>query len=230
MAKYLTLTGLKKFYDGFKSRLLTQDNYDQIDAAYKHSQADHAPADAEKNTVVSVKVNGQALVADGDRAVDVSVPTGALADKDEVAETELATALADKINGKADSATTVAGYGITDAYTKDEVNGIKSNLESLVASATAGKVVITLVDALPAVEDASADTIYLVPKVYVKGDNETDEQFEARKSQNAKDEYMFINGAFEKVGDTAIDLTSYVKVEDMPTAITDEEIESIFTA
>ena len=47
---------------------------------------------------------------------------GSLASKSEVAETDLAAALATKINGKADSATTLAGYGIGNAYTKTEVD------------------------------------------------------------------------------------------------------------
>ena len=52
----------------------------------------------------------------------VAANLGALASKDEVAETDLASALASKINGKQDPATTLAGYGITDAYTKTEVD------------------------------------------------------------------------------------------------------------
>ena len=52
----------------------------------------------------------------------VAANLGALASKSEVAETDLAEALASKINGKADSATTLSGYGITDAYTKTEVD------------------------------------------------------------------------------------------------------------
>ena len=55
---------------------------------------------------------------------------GALATKDSVAESDLASALATKINGKADSATTLAGYGITDAYTKTQVDDAISNLNS----------------------------------------------------------------------------------------------------
>lgn len=39
-----------------------------------------------------------------------------------IAESDLATALATKVNGKADAATTLAGYGITDAYTKTETD------------------------------------------------------------------------------------------------------------
>lgn len=57
---------------------------------------------AEKNIIETVKVNGVALTPDANRAVDVTVPTGALASKDKVAETDLATELATKINGKAD--------------------------------------------------------------------------------------------------------------------------------
>lgn len=46
---------------------------------------------------------------------------GSLAAKSEVAESDLATALKNKIDGKADKATTLAGYGITDAPTKSEM-------------------------------------------------------------------------------------------------------------
>lgn len=54
---------------------------------------------AEKNIIEVVKVNGAVLgVNASDRSVDISVPTGALASKDKVAEADLATALADKIN------------------------------------------------------------------------------------------------------------------------------------
>ena len=50
------------------------------------------------------------------------IALGAMAGEDEVAESNLATALASKINGKADAATTLAGYGITDAYTSTETD------------------------------------------------------------------------------------------------------------
>lgn len=47
-----------------------------------------------------------------------------LAKLDEVSETELSTALATKINNKADKGTTLAAYTIGDAYTKTEVNNL----------------------------------------------------------------------------------------------------------
>lgn len=85
------------------------------------------------NVIESVKVNGVALDIT-EKGVNVLVPTGALASLDKVSESDLDTALAALINShatksyvddelakKADKATTVAGYGITDAYTKTEV-------------------------------------------------------------------------------------------------------------
>ena len=62
---------------------------------------------------------------------------GSLAAKNEVAESDLAAALANKINGKADSANTLAGYGIGNAYTKTEVDdAITAAKEVAAADAT----------------------------------------------------------------------------------------------
>lgn len=58
---------------------------------------------AQVNVIETVKVNGVALTP-ADKVVDVTVPTGALASKDKVAETDLVDALATKINGKVNSA------------------------------------------------------------------------------------------------------------------------------
>lgn len=70
--------------------------------------------DIANGVIAKVKAKGYAVAAD----------LGDLASKDEVAKTDLASALSNEIDGKADAATTVAGYGITDAYTKTEVDGI----------------------------------------------------------------------------------------------------------
>ena len=56
---------------------------------------------AEVNLIEEIQVNGTP-VPPSDKTVNISVPTGALASKDEVAESDLAAALASKINGKAD--------------------------------------------------------------------------------------------------------------------------------
>jgi hypothetical protein len=67
--------------------------------AYAHSQVAHAPADAQANIIESVKVNGTALKIT-DKTVDIAMPTGALAGKDEVAKTDLAETLVAEIDGK----------------------------------------------------------------------------------------------------------------------------------
>lgn len=82
----------------------------------------------------------KAYVDAGDAKVDAKVAAlttrvdnlGALAAKSEVAETDLAAALKTKIDGKADKATTLAGYGIEDAYTKTVAEGmVDGKIEAL---------------------------------------------------------------------------------------------------
>ena len=58
---------------------------------------------AQVNVIETVKVNGVALTP-ADKAVDVTVPTGALADKNEVAKADLAADLKTEIEGKVNSA------------------------------------------------------------------------------------------------------------------------------
>lgn len=57
--------------EGLEYAISKKDNWD---SAYTHSQSAHAPADAEKNTVVGVQVNGVDLVPDSGRKVNVAVP------------------------------------------------------------------------------------------------------------------------------------------------------------
>lgn len=59
-------------------------------------------AGAQVNVIETVKVNGVVLTP-ADKAVDVTVPTGALASKDKVAKTDLADALKTEIEGKLNS-------------------------------------------------------------------------------------------------------------------------------
>lgn len=107
------------------------------------------------------------------------------------AKTELNTA----IGKKADKATTLAGYGITDAYTKTAADKAIAD-----AVANAHHLKREIVDELPAVSAANADTIYMVPKVSGVAGN---------AAGNKYVEYMLIDGAFEQIGDSTVDLTDY---------------------
>lgn len=116
------------------------------------------------------------------------------------------------LDGKANKATTLAGYGITDAYTKGEADSAIAQ-----AVANADHLKREIVEELPEVGSANEHTIYMV------GDGTGEEE-------NQKyEEFMLINGAFEKIGDSAVDLTNYAlktevdaaKQEAISTAATD---------
>lgn len=101
---------------GLSTNDLTNDLKANYDAAYTHSQEAHAPANAQANVIESVKVNGTALTVT-DKAVNIAVPT------DNAELTNGAGYLvANDIANKADKATTLAGYGISDAYTTAQVD------------------------------------------------------------------------------------------------------------
>lgn len=106
---------------GLSTNDLTDALKANYDAAYEHSQVAHAPADAQANIIESVKVNGVALTVTG-KAVDVSVPT----DNAELTNGAGYLVAADIAN-KADKATTLAGYGVSDAYTKTETDTAIAN-------------------------------------------------------------------------------------------------------
>lgn len=54
---------------------LTETLKSNYDTAYDHSQSDHAPIDAEKNIIISVKKNGNTITPDDTRSINISVPT-----------------------------------------------------------------------------------------------------------------------------------------------------------
>ena len=106
--------------------------------------------------------------------------------------------------GKADKATTLAGYGIGDAYTKTQTDSaIKS------AIATSGHLKRTIVTQLPEASAADEHTIYMIKKSSPDG-------------TNAYDEYMVVNESgtkkLEKVGDSKVDLTNYATKTEVQTA------------
>ena len=85
-----------------------------------------------------------------------------------------------------------------DVYVKNDVY-TKSEVETYVSGqiGSAGHLKREIVEALPAVEEADADTIYMLKKIGGLVD------------QDHYEEYMVINGAWELIGDTYVDLTNY---------------------
>lgn len=106
---------------GLSTNDLTNELKNQYDAAYTHSQVAHAPANAQANILESVKVNGTALTITG-KAVDIAVPT-----KVSELTNDVPYLVAADIANKANKATTLAGYGITDAYTSTQTDTAIAN-------------------------------------------------------------------------------------------------------
>lgn len=88
-----------------------------------------------------------------------------------------------------------------DVYAKGEVDTLVTN-----AIANAEHLKRKLVDALPTLEEADANTIYMVPK-------------EGGENLDVRDEYMVVNGAWEKIGDTAVNLDGYATEDYVTEAI-----------
>ena len=130
------------------------------------------------------------------KAVDVSVPT-TVAELTDSADYALA----------ADLPTAVS------ELTNDSGYQTASDVATAVADALDDVTGISYesVDSLPA--SGSAGVIYLVPKTGGAG-------------SNVKDEYIWTGSAFEKIGDTEVDLSDYWATSDL-TAITTAEIDTI---
>lgn len=75
-----------------------------------------------KVTVSQLSTVATAITEQSDARFVKPADLGDLAAKDEVVKTDLGSALQAEITGKADAATSLSGYGITDAYTKTEVD------------------------------------------------------------------------------------------------------------
>ena len=111
---------------------------------------------------------------------------GTLAGKNQVSEAELEAGLAAKINGKVDTTTLTSNY-----YDKTATD---SAIATAVANAEHLK--REIVEVLPDAGEADEHTIYMVGT----GAGEEDSAYE---------EYMLINGAFELIGTSQVDLSGY---------------------
>lgn len=108
---------------------------------------------------------------------------------------ELENSLANKVDVTGGALTGVLVLQDGSAAASEKV--VEEKIATAVASA--GTLKREIVDVLPEVEDADVNTIYMVLN---DPTSETDKY----------NEYMVINGAFELIGDTKVDLTNYIPV------------------
>lgn len=164
--KFLSLQGLSTYDDLIKQEISTGD----------------------ESTLSSAKSYADGLAVNYDPAGTAQTKVQELAEGQVKTNSDNITALQ---SGKADKSTTLAGYGITDAYTSEQTDSAIA-----IAVANADHLKREIVESLPEIELADENTIYMVGT----GAGTEDSVYE---------EYMLINGGFEKIGSSEVDLTNY---------------------
>lgn len=116
----------------------------------------------------------------------------------------------DAVNAKADGTLEVIGAWttISDKTVKKAIEDNKAAIEVNTAEITALKGNhFIVVDTLPAAGEPNC--IYLIPKA-------------GTETGNIKEEWIYVNNAWEKIGDTAVDLTEYAKTTEVQTLVSNE--------
>ena len=177
-------------------------------------------AGAEVNVIESVSVNGVALSIT-EKGVNIEVPTGTLAALDKVSQEHLDEALLNLITGKADKATTLAGYGITDAYTKDETGqAIDTAVRNAVASTYKVKGSV-LFSELPT-EGVAVGDVYNIKEDFVTTDAFVEG---AGLEHKAGTNVVYTEAGWDCLAGT-YDFTDFLKKDDIR-SLTPEEIADI---
>lgn len=153
-------------------------------------------------TLASLIKNGFAIKTTEEVATNAArVATQLSEDLDEISDNlDNTTSTANSAKEKADS---VESSLSTNYYNKDKINELLGELEHIEFKKVNSKKDVT-----------EANTIYLVPKT-------------SGKEEDGYDEYMLIDDKPEIIGSTDIDLSEYIKIEDV-VFTTNTEIEAMF--
>jgi hypothetical protein len=108
----------------------------------------------------------------------------------------------------------LAALSVSD-FANDAGYQTATDVDTAITAALADKINLHFVpvDALPDIADADETAIYLVPSAADDG---------------SKDEWIAIAGAWEQLGTTAVDLSGYLRAEDLQFA-SNEDIDALFT-
>lgn len=167
----------------------------RVDTLEDEMDAAEGRLDAVEGQITTINGEGEGSIkkALSDAKAYTDTEVAKKANVEHTHEIDDVTGLQTALDGKANKATSLAGYGITDAYTKGETD---SKIAAAVAAAPHLK--RTIVTQLPEAEEADENTIYMVGTG-------------AGSEDSAYEEYMLINGAFEKIGSSEVDLTNYAE-------------------
>lgn len=224
--KYLDLTGLQAYDAKIKALIESADETTLTSAkAYSDSLSDNYDPAGQAATLVQQLANGQ--VATNTASINtLNGKVGDLSGLDTTAKNTLVNAI-NEVAGAVDAAetagevtvdtsTTTANMaksytikqgGATVATIDIPTSYNNATIDSKITQAVANAAHLkrSIVASLPGVGSADENTIYMVSKADGSGEQKYDE-------------YMLINGAFEKIGDSAVDLTDYATKTEVATA------------
>lgn len=153
-------------------------------------------------TEVTNKLNNKADKVHKHTNTDIT-GLGDLATLNNVDESKLEISLAGKINGKADISSV---YKKSETYSQQET---KDEIKRQVAELGKVGLKISVVETLPEASTADTNTIYLIAK---QSNN---------PSGNIYTENIVVQGKWEQIGDTAIDLSEYAKTTEVTQKISE---------
>ena len=223
--------------------LSTNDFTNELKAKYDETVAtveELTETGGEPNKVDDVKVNGSSVVTD--KVANITVPT-------KVSQLSNDSGFINDVSDKADKATTLAGYGITDAHIVGQkitiananvtvptnnnqlTNGAGYQTATQVNSAitskgyqTESQVNALIASAVGDIQGISYEIVASLPATGAPGVIYL--VYNEGASPNSYDEYIYTNGKFEKIGTTDVDLSGYLQETDL-VAITNGEIDVI---
>lgn len=200
-----------------------------------------ATVGGEPNIIEVVKRNGVALTVT-DKSVNVIVPT-------KTSDLDNDAGYINDVSDKADKATTIAGYGITDAKINGQNITLGSNtltiptnnnqlsngagyqtsaqVESAITARgyqTKSQVNTLIADAIGDITGISYNVVQILPTTGQPGVIYLVSN--SGSNPNSYDEYIYVNDKFEKIGTTDVDLSGYLLEADL-VAITNAEIDTI---
>lgn len=204
--------------------LSTNDLTDTLKSSYDTAATDVATmkqAGVEKNVIVGVKVNGTAQTPDSNRQVDITVPTeSSIAEKIEGYGYQTAGQVENIVGGKGfqtsadvEDAITKKGYqtaGQVNALITDKGYQTSAQVQAAINESLSGITGIDIqpVESLP--KPGKKGVIYLIAHAHGDKDN--------------YDEYVWVTSKndYEKIGNTDVDLSGYVKTSDLTELTADD--------
>lgn len=187
MAKFLGSTGVQhlwtKITESFVGKVPGKDLSTEDFTTELKTKLTGIAEGAQANVLEGIKIGDSDVTIGADKKADIASGVNGL--------------ITAGIAGKADKATTLEGYGITDAYTKTETN---TEISKQITAAKHASLKVADTDPMAAGFAGEDNVIYLYKVEVGEGDNK----------QTYYDMYIKVDGKMTLIDDTRMDLSDYV--------------------